>query len=813
MPNLSALPRYPVVKFPSRLTAALEFVPELPPYLPPVPLEDAFPPDIPLGRALVSGLLSMFRQYTLAAAVLAPDHLEARRRYEAALETYQQKKAEHDAVEAAKITPEELRVRRDPKVAAQLESSQPESVLESQARMGAAESHLYQRLAAHFPNLVLRRRMLRTGAGEFHPDYLLFDPRTRLRLDIELDEPYNLRLKAPIHFVEWNAAAGAYLPLDVARDEAFLTAGWVVVRFSETQAVEDPDGCARVVADVLRQVTGQDTPSLKDTLPVKPEARWTREHANVMAADDTRFKLLAELEAVPEAPRVQDAKPRKVFTPSENQQRIYDFLLGGTGHGLVVAVAGSGKSTTLLESVKVIRANQPRARIVMLAFNRSIRQELKAKLQDAGFTDVQTATLNGFGNMVIRADKGRSARLRKFKDRGMLKDAARELGVTLKPEELLDAAEMYSKFQSYCRLDPKSTEDFQRLASMYKVRGALPLQPVVVRALERSVEAYQRDGTYTLDEQNYLPVRLNLEFQTYDFVFVDECQDLTQTQLQMVIRAAGENGRLLFVGDPKQAIMGFRGADNDSVESIKAMESAPTELPLTVCYRCPASHIRLAQAVMPLIQAAPGAKEGDVWELPWEDAFGYVREGDLLFSKTNVLVQRIVLELLARGITLKYTPGTNPGAAAEGADEEARDAAGKVEEMMARLRIAAEAFDPKRAPVRKPQVAENDKQLDALLVWTLGMLHRQAQQWDGSEFTKYVEMMTRPDERMGVNVCSGHQSKGLEADRVFVMGFQLFGSGHGADLPWEVAQADNLKYVALTRAKDTLYLVEAPKYQ
>lgn len=803
-------PTYPVVLLPSKLIAALEAEPELPPFTQPLPKEEDFPADIPPGKSVASAFLGLFGLKKQSDELLAPARLEARRKYEAALEQHQQAKAKFEAEQAAKLTPTTVEAYRRRKVAALLESSQPESVMESRARTGMAEAHLYERLTHHFPGMVTRRRMLKQ---EYHPDFLLFDPAHQLRIDIELDEPYDLRLKAPIHYVDWDAEKSEYRSLNAERDEVFLSAGWVVIRFSEMQAVQDPDGCARVVADVMERLTGQSTPSLAEIKPVKAEPRWTRQDANVMASQDTRQVVLAGVERVAEAPAQKEKKPQKVFTPSENQQRIYDFLLNEDGHGLVVAVAGSGKSTTLLESVKVIKKQSPRARIVLLAFNTSIREELKSKLKDAGFSDVETYTLNGFGNAVIRADKGNSAKIVKGKDRGMLNRAARELGIPLSPDDMKKAVNLYGKFQSYVKLDPHSLEDFQRLATMYKAKDSEHLQPVVARALELTVEEYRTQGMYTLDEQNYLPVKLDLPIQPYDFVFVDECQDLTQTQLEMVSRAAGDAGRLLFVGDPRQAIMGFRGADNNSVENIKNLAKPPKELPLTVCYRCPKSHIQLAQELMPQIQPAPGAKDGQVYELDWDDAFQYVQEGDLLFARNKNLVDWVILELFARGMTLNYTEQKPKGKEDDQGDEELGDSSARVAAVVQRLKAAAPTFKPTPATAQKPELGKYDKPLDTLLNWTLHQIYKQAQQWDGQEFAAYVDMLTRPDERLGVKVSSAHQSKGLEARRVFVMGYPLFGLSRQDRQKWEFEQEENLKYVALTRAKETLHLVGEPEYR
>ena len=439
---MSVRPTYPVVLLPPRLEAALTARPELPTYTVRSPQPEDFPADLSAGKSLLSSLYRFFGLKVQAAELTAPERRLAQQRFEAAQQMYERARSAFWDDEARKWTPMVMLAFRQRQVAAPLESSAQERVGESSALAGPAEGQFYMTLERHFPGLILRRRRLRAGPEDYHPDYLLADPASRLRIDIELDEPYTLRRQTPIHFVEQDPVSGEYVSLDAARDRAFLTAGWPVLRFSEAQTVNDPDGCARVVAEVLERLTGRVTLSLAEVRPVAPEPRWTRQEANVMASQDSRTVLLAGVprrEALPVA-----QTPERPFVPSAHQTRIFDFLEHGQGHGLVVAVAGSGKSTTLLQAVQTIRRGRPAATIALLAFNRSIKDELQAKLRDAGLHGVEVATLNGFGHRVLLADRGGPARLilTKNKERGVLVRAAETLGRRLSLDDLKRAANL-----------------------------------------------------------------------------------------------------------------------------------------------------------------------------------------------------------------------------------------------------------------------------------------------------------------------------------------------------------------------------------
>ena len=69
------------------------------------------------------------------------------------------------------------------------------------------------------------------------------------------------------------------------------------------------------------------------------------------------------------------------FNPTEAQQNIYNFVENGTGNGIIDAVAGAGKTTTLMGCVQHIKNPQD---ALFCAFNTSIRKEIQRKFHDMG---------------------------------------------------------------------------------------------------------------------------------------------------------------------------------------------------------------------------------------------------------------------------------------------------------------------------------------------------------------------------------------------------------------------------------------------
>lgn len=799
---------YPVTLLPKNIERALQAQPLLPEFGEECPQEQDFPPDIPLGKSLLSSLFTLFGLQDKTDELLAPERQAAKVKYKTALKEYQAAKAAFDSAEQAKLTPEALRKFRQPQIANCLEQSEPEKIDRDMPRVGAAEAYFFEVLIRYFPNRILRRRMLRTSQTSYYPDFLYYDPAHRLRINIELDEPYVLRQKMPVHFVENDERR------DAKRDQVFLDAGWPVIRFAEQQVAESAEGCARVVADVIERLTGEVNDGLRNVQPIRSHKCWTRQEANLMADQDTRLEYVDELKRVELKP-VQ--KKKKAFQPSQYQQRIFEFVEDGEGHGLVIAGAGSGKSTTLLQAIQRIKNKQPQSRVVLLAFNRSIKNELKEKLQDAKVRGCEVATLNGFGYQILVRSKQKLTQVDN-KAVEMLKQAIRELWSQdfqdLSNQQKQEARKLYGLFQSYSQLNPSDPEHFKLLCTQYAFQEMDDLQPVVELALDLGIKSYSGQGLVTFDDQNYLPVKLNLEIDPYDFVFVDECQDLTQTQLKMVERAAGDTGRLLFVGDPHQAIMGFRGADNNSIHNIQNLPKKPTELKLPICYRCPTEHLSYARKLVPDLEAAPNAKQGEVYDhVPWEEAFWHVRERDLLFARTKVLVERIIFDLFATGFSIDYEESKlqkkeKKPEETQKPEEELVASSNRVAHIVKELRDHSKNFDP-----TKPPPLSNDPKSknywNSQLFRVLKYFYEQAQKRDEESFEELVHDATLPDSQMGVRVSTAHQAKGLEADRVFIMGHDRFNTS-STQQEWEQQQESNLEYVALTRAKDTMYLVKSP---
>ena len=98
------------------------------------------------------------------------------------------------------------------------------------------------------------------------------------------------------------------------------------------------------------------------------------------------------------------SQPKGNLTPQ--QQAVVDFI---AGHLIVEAVAGSGKTYTILQKIKRIveeyrkRGIAPFKLIALLAYNNKMSKELKMKIAMAGLEAwCEVGTVHSFGNDTLR---------------------------------------------------------------------------------------------------------------------------------------------------------------------------------------------------------------------------------------------------------------------------------------------------------------------------------------------------------------------------------------------------------------------------
>lgn len=356
------------------------------------------------------------------------------------------------------------------------------------------------------------------------------------------------------------------------------------------------------------------------------------------------------------APNELAPSPR-LPSPSQYQAAIFDFVVNGRGNAVVNATAGSGKTTTLVEVAHLL----PEAtRAVFVAFNKSAADQLKDRLPR--HVKAQTIHSLGFAALThhLRTANNGKGELSSNKYPSLCRSAFASSGLerTLPAEQAEISKALLRSLVEQLRnhlVDPgddDGVDDVIRRHSLPEPRSDTARKAVRKLAWEviEQGASMALQGVYDYTDMLYAPVTRALPPRsTYDFLCVDEAQDLSPLQLAAVLRVVNDQGRMLFVGDRHQAIYGFTGADPASMQTIIDTTQAQ-ELPLSVSYRCPCNHVNLARQFSPEMEAAPGAAQGIVRTIR-EDAFARdVEPGALVVCRTNAPIVKACLDLLAAGV-------------------------------------------------------------------------------------------------------------------------------------------------------------------
>jgi len=309
---------------------------------------------------------------------------------------------------------------------------------------------------------------------------------------------------------------------------------------------------------------------------------------------------------------------------SEYQKAIFDAVQNGTGNFVVIARAGSAKTSSLVESIKYIP--NKKAKVLCIAFNKSIAVELEERINKSY---VEVRTLHSLGFSVIKKHFGKVA-IDPNKSVSIIKG-------TFPPDyKCWEEIFLIDKAVSLCKgsmVDSPSKID--ELMDNFDIEPVdLEREDFIKRVVRCLRLCKEKKDSVNFDDMIYLPVAYGMQFPRYDYVFIDEQQDLNLAQQHIALSCSTKDGRVFAFADDFQAIYSWRGADENAVPNIIKRLNAKT-LPLPISYRCGKAIIKMAQEYVPDIQHAPSAIEGSIKYITEDDLINKAVPGDFVISRTN----------------------------------------------------------------------------------------------------------------------------------------------------------------------------------
>jgi DNA helicase-2/ATP-dependent DNA helicase PcrA len=455
------------------------------------------------------------------------------------------------------------------------------------------------------------------------------------------------------------------------------------------------------------------------------------------------------------------------------QQAIFRDVAEGTGNVLVLARAGTGKTTTIVEALRHIPAGKT---ALLVAFNKSIATELEARAPQG----VAVKTLHAFGFAALRNA------FRTVMDSNKVERIARSLfGTNLPGAVLGNLTRLVSRAKSTLA---ETEADLDNIVDDLDLDVPDDERPLFVeRAADILGACYRDTRTCDFDDMIWLAVRHNVRVPTFDFVFVDETQDLNAAQIELAFRAVKRDGRAFAVGDDRQAIYAFRGADEHAVDRVTHKLNARV-LPLSITYRCGKAIVALAQAIVPDYEAAPSAPEGLVRQVTDATMRTEATPGDFVISRKNAPLIGLCLGFLAQGKPATIA-GRDIGAGLLALVNKSK--ATTIPALLAFVDAWEKAeIDRLTARKRDTQVATDKAECITALTEGASTV---------AEVKARIEaLFSDKDDSKRIVCTTTHKAKGLERDRVWVLADTFSTTS---------TEEDNLWYVAITRAKTELCIL------
>lgn len=504
------------------------------------------------------------------------------------------------------------------------------------------------------------------------------------------------------------------------------------------------------------------------------------------------------------------------------QTAIFDFIRWGQGSAIVEAVAGSGKTTTICEGIRYMVG-----RVVALAFNRSIAKELKERL--APFANVTAGTVHSIGKRALEAagiagwvkvdpdklkwifqdsletETNRVCKGHVVKLCTMGKDAG--AGIDFRADDREAWEKLAEHFSIPTSAEAKNGgETFDIIALAQKL---LALSNADFKPMKNGKMMFRID----FSDMVYLPVLLNVPMEKFDWVIVDEAQDLNLTRRLFIQALSKPATRHLIVGDTFQAIYGFTGADAESMKNLKSTFSCQS-FPLSICYRCASNVIEFAQTWMPFVEAAPSAPAGTVSAIDYTKAMEAPHDflpTDVILCRNNAPIVKTAMQFIRANISVKVEGNDLTGQLVNLANE-FKSAGGLLALRSALVEASDERVAEAQAKGRNGRAGQIADMTETLCVFIDRAIET------GDSFEGMIAMIRgffspvddKGESAQVLTLSTIHKAKGREWSRVFWLGRTQFQPSKFAKKDWEMGQEKNLCYVAATRAK--MDLVELENY-
>lgn len=499
--------------------------------------------------------------------------------------------------------------------------------------------------------------------------------------------------------------------------------------------------------------------------------------------------------------------------PSKKQQAIYDLWDTTDKNILIQAVAGSGKTTTLLELMAKCKW-----KTLYIALNKTIQLETEEKMKSRGYQHTKAVTLHSLGLSAIKnvihkveIDAQKNWKILQILDTKEPHYFSMKSGYYESYEEIMrlkfTLIDMNDVSRAYLENDPDTI--LEHMINMDK----MPYENKNIdmgRLWEKFIDIREEMNNrvpLVIDflDMIFLPARGDyyIPIDPY-YLMLDEAQDFNLAQHKLIdnLINQGDIHKWIAVGDRRQSIYGFAGSYAESFDLFTTKKDV-VEMPLDICYRCDTCIINIANKVYPVL-------------IPFKESKGSVdtyfnidkikeRPESMVICRNKGPLISLYFDLVAEGVKCKLYGDDILSSVVRFLGSYKRMSVSSAKSVMDK-----EMHDME-LEIQNGKVTEMKKKIYYIfkenynnfltLSNKLNIGYSESVQ---SVIDSFKALFS--EDGKCVTLCTIHKSKGLEADTVFILNEFLIPSPF-AKSQQQLAQETNLKYVARTRAKKELFFL------
>jgi|688.fasta_scaffold08095_4 antirestriction protein ArdC/DNA polymerase III epsilon subunit-like protein len=347
------------------------------------------------------------------------------------------------------------------------------------------------------------------------------------------------------------------------------------------------------------------------------------------------------------------------FPPTAEQRNVVTAIM--TGDNVVVrALAGTGKTSTLTLAARRLLEEQPKKKIVYIAFNKTVQMEAEGKMpKNVESRTGDSIAFQGVSNDIRQKflnQKGKTANMKLRAE-----DIADELGI--KPTGVkLKGVEVSLSSREIPAIIKQAVNNFSISADdELGAKHFTEELDEVPRSFVEYANAYWDDlnspaGVFGINNAHITKIwalsnpdlgSIGSGMKTpADVIFFDEAQDINPVIAKVI---ADQTIQKVYVGDGNQAIYAFRGAEDQLDRT-----TAKWDLPLTQSFRFGPEIAGMANRFLTQLDSK--------YRVEGSGSKGEVVDGmedpDVVITRTNSGGFRAMIELLDAGKVVGITKGT-----------------------------------------------------------------------------------------------------------------------------------------------------------